>query len=1085
LTSSPPPDSFARSRRLALAALFLSGAAGLVHEVVWAKLLARLIGSTAHAQVLVLALFMGGLAIGAVRYGRRAPSGAAGLRLYGRLEVLIGVYGIALPALAWLAATLHDAAAPFVFGMPALALALRFLLAAAIALLPAIWMGGTLPVLAACLTRSAEETRGRVGALYAVNNLGAVLGSLTAGFVLLSVFGTLGSLVAAAALNFVSAAIGYRLARDESAAVGESGAEAEPVRATTGKTPGIEAVSAGQAKVALFVLALSGYAAMGYEAVMSRIIALAFGGTTYSFTVMLAAFITGIGLGSALIAGVRVRRTLELLGILQLAVGAAFLAATPALARLPYWTGLLRIELQEPSFGFQLFQLGKAGLCLLVLLIPTACLGAGFPLVAALQVRSVEAVGSTVGRVYAWNTVGNVLGVLVTGLIVLPTAGLGAAFGSCVAVSFLAGFLGLGASAGPLGRRLPAPAAALIVLTLFLVLGGGWLEPLQRSVNHLRLRASSGEQAAPSWGAPPSSSFEAWKEAYVQDLERAPSWYFGEDANATVLAIGDSESAILAVNSKPDASVQLTGSDMSTQQLLGHLPALLSRERGSALVIGYGSGVTVGSLLQHPFERVDVVEISSAVLEAHEVFKPFNHDALGDPRVEVFAEDGRTFLRTVPRRYDVITSEPSNPWLAGIGALFTREFFVDARDRLEPGGVFCAWIHQYEQSEEAVTLVLRTMADAFPSIAIYRATPTASDILLIGRKMASQPDFPEMESRFDEPAVWADLQRIGALNLSSLLVMQSASDERLRRILPDGPVNREFHERLEYMAPKGVFLGLTSGWITERDALVRRRLEQTGAWIDAYIGWRSDAGDPVSQVELEVAAAFAGEALSPGHPLSAGLRQLVDEQAGTPVPDGARSPARRLLPAPDSMGFELAYQTGARYHQRNDPARALPYYLRAAELRPDDANVCFNLAKALYSLERWVEVAEVYERCLAASPGSVELARNLATIWVRLGRSAEAESLLEELTRRAPDPIALTMLGTLRQSDGRLDAAARLFERAVEQSAAEYWPAVEKLAVVLESSGRVDEARALVDRGLAASPGQARLLALRSRLAAP
>ena len=167
--------------RWALLALFLSGAAGLVHEVAWAKLLARLIGSTAHAQALVLALFMGGLAIGAVRYGRRVSAGPEGLRLYGRLEIRIGAYGVALPALAQLAAGAHDALAPLTFGSPAPAFALRFVLAAAIALLPAIWMGGTLPVLAACLTSDPGQTRRRVGALYAANNLGAVLGAILAG----------------------------------------------------------------------------------------------------------------------------------------------------------------------------------------------------------------------------------------------------------------------------------------------------------------------------------------------------------------------------------------------------------------------------------------------------------------------------------------------------------------------------------------------------------------------------------------------------------------------------------------------------------------------------------------------------------------------------------------------------------------------------------------------------------------------------------------------------------------------------------------------------------------------------------------
>lgn len=971
------PDLHARRRRQALAALFLSGAAGLVHEIAWAKLLARLIGSTAHAQALVLALFMGGLALGALLYGRRAPAGAAGLRLYARLEIYIGLYGVALPLLALGVGGLHDLAAPLVFDRPGASFGLRFVLAALVALAPAIWMGGTIPVLAACLTRRAGDTRARVGALYAVNNLGAVVGALAAGFVLVAQLGVYGALAAAALLNFLSAGLGRRLARLEEEAEGEGAARPPSAEPAEAAEPAAAAVTPRQARFALVALALSGYAAMGYEAVFSRVIALAFGGSTYSFTVMLAAFITGIGVGSAVIGRVGVRRPLELLGLLQLAAGAAFLVVTPALARLPFWTGLLRADLQDAPFGFGLYQAGKAGLCLLVLLVPTACLGASFPLVAALQVRAVSAVGSTVGRVYAWNTGGNVLGVLVTGLVVLPAAGLGPAFASCVVVSFAAGAVALAGAPAPLVRRAAPVAAALLVALLHAGLGSGWLVPLQRSVDHLRMRTHEPLPLQPPGTAAPASSFEAWKSVFVKDLDAAPRAWFGEDANATVLAIGDDAAALLAVNSKPDASVSLVGSDMTTQQLTAHLPALLARERRTALAIGYGSGVSAGSLLQHPFERVDVVEISPAVLGAHPVFAPFNHDALDDPRVRVFTADGRSFLRVVPRRYDVITSEPSNPWLAGIGALFTVEFFEDVKDRLAPGGVFCAWIHQYEQSDEAVELVLRTVAAAFPSVSVWRATPSGSDLMLIARAEPADLDFAELERRYDEPSVHADLERIGAHNLASLLIGQSASSEALPRLLPAGPVNRELRERLEYLAPEAVFRGGSASWVPRQDALLRRRFESTGAAIEGYAAWRRAAGDPVTNGEMELAADFSGEGLPPEHPLRGALAALVAEQPARPPREEARPARRETLPA-GRLGFEAAFQAAARHHRLGDGRAALPHYERAFELRPTDVNVCWNFAKVLNGLGAHDEAERVLRSGLGAHPESPELRRELA-----------------------------------------------------------------------------------------------------------
>ena len=1058
--------------RLALVALFLSGAAGLVHEVAWAKLLARLIGSTAHAQALVLALFMGGLAWGAVRYGSRAKADAGGLRLYARLELLIGAYGVVLPLLSLAAAGLHELAAPLVFGRPALAFALRFVLAAGIALLPAVWMGGTLPVLAACLTRSTAETRSRVGALYAVNNVGAVLGSLVAGFILLAWLGVFGSLFVAALLNFASAFLGRRLA----AAWPEG--ESAPADETAREAPKPEAVSPQQARAALVVLALSGYAAMGYEAVFSRVISLAFGGSTYSFTVMLAAFITGIGVGSAVIARVRVRRTLELLGTLQLAAGAAFLAVTPALARLPYWTGLLRADLQEVSFGFGLYQAGKAALCLLVLLVPTACLGAGFPLVAALQVRAVAAVGSTVGRTYAWNTAGNVLGVLLTGLVVLPAAGLGAAFASCVAVSLAAGLLALVAAPGPFARRAaPAGLALIVLLVQLATLGGDWLVPLQKSVDHLRLRTRGYPAAGPTWGAPPASSFEAWKAAFVKDVDRAPRAWFGEDANATVLAIGNDEAALLAVNTKPDASVSLDGSDMSTQQFLAHVPALLSERRETALVIGYGSGVTAGSLLQHPFEHVDVVEISPAVLGAHPVFAPFNHDALADPRVEVFAEDGRNFLRTVPRRYDVITSEPSNPWLAGIGALFTEEFFRDVRERLAPGGVACIWVHTSEQSEEAVELVLRTLSAVFPSVSAVRATPTGTDLVLLARAEPGAPDFAELERRFDEPAVHADLERIGAFNLASILVSESVSPARLPRLLSEGPLNREQHERLEYLAPEAVFDGRQAPFVAENDALLVRHQESVDSWIDGYLAWRRSQGEPVGREEMSVAVGFSGAELVPGHPLLVALRQLQAECPPAAVGPDAR-PSRRALPPPASVGFELAFQLAARFHKLGDAARARPYYARAVELRPGDVNACWNYAKVLEALGELEEEARVLSAGLEANPSSTELVHSLAAVEARLGRVGVARDLLTRLANTRPDPVGLTLLAELERISGRVDEALPWYRRAIELSAGEYWPASDKLVRLLDRLGRRSEADRVLTEALAVNPQVPELLAL-------
>src|SRR5262245_17058031 len=376
MTSSAPPRP---ARSLLFAAIFASGLAGLMHEIVWSKMLVSLIGSTAHAQVAVLAVFMIGLAIGSVLFGKQSDRRDRPLQTYARLEVLIAAYGLLLPFVLRAAAAGYEALAPRFFEQGAWLFTLRFVLALLCVLLPAIWMGGTLPILARFLVVRVEATRGAVARLYALNNLGAVLGAGLTGFWPLSAFGILPSLVAASAMTVLAAFLALR-------ALARATAEEEEVRPEA--EPPAELYTRAQYTATLVALFASGFAAMGYEVLFTRVIALSFGSSTYSFTVMLMSFITGIGIGIAVVPRVKARRPLGLFGAGQLAAAVALVAMTPFVSRLPYWTGLLRIELGVDGSAFLADQFAKAGLILLFLLVPTVCLGFGFPLVSAIQARS-------------------------------------------------------------------------------------------------------------------------------------------------------------------------------------------------------------------------------------------------------------------------------------------------------------------------------------------------------------------------------------------------------------------------------------------------------------------------------------------------------------------------------------------------------------------------------------------------------------------------------------------------------------------------------------------------------------------------
>lgn len=875
----PPPGAMKRQRkqsavasdptsgRLLLAAFFTSGLAGVMHEVVWSRQLVRLIGAESFAQAVVLATFMGGLAAGAALIGPRADRGRP-LRLYVRLEVIIAAYALAIPLLLRLAGSGYEALARHFFERDGIRLVLRFVLAALIVAPPALLMGGTLPLLARRMTDDRAGDRGgatrgqvqaRVGALYALNSLGAVVGTAAAGFVALPLLGTWGALVAGVAANLVAALLVAPAARREPAPAGPALVEAAPV------VPG--------SPVLLGALFASGLAAMGYEVLFVRVVGLAFGSSTHSFTVMLICFIGGIALGSGVVAWIGAGRgarwgaggAIWRLGVSQLVLVAAFLAATPLLARLAYLTDRLRVSLQGVSGGFELQQLGAAALCLGALLVPTVCLGLPLPLVSGLRAGGAAPVGARVGGTYAWGTAGNVVGVALTTLVLLPRLGLERSFHLLWGLNLAAGLalLALAREVPPLRRWGPlGPFAA--AAALYLAAGTGWTATLRLVPDHLLLRtgpeatASEAERAAH-----PTTSFAAWRARYLLTAAQPPfpELVVEEDAHDTVVAFGgDSRTEggiVLSVNNKVDAS---SVSDIVTQMLLAHGPMFLAPRARAALVIGYGAGITAGSILAHPVDSADLVEISPAVLRVDRLFAKANRHALTDPRVRVHVDDGQSFLRAVPRRYDIIVSEPSNPWIAGIGDLFTREFFELARARLNPGGVFTFWFHTYAQSDETTRLLMRTLGSVFPHAEIF--VDDMGDIVAVASMTPLVPDFALMEKRFEALPIRRDFRRWGIEGLAAFLTRHRVTQSGAEALAGPGPLNHVARERLQYSGPRALFAGTDSFFFEERDPFLSPPAGAppgaTQSLYDRYRRYRAQVGRPLTEAEVEDAARFAG-----------------------------------------------------------------------------------------------------------------------------------------------------------------------------------------------------------------------------------
>jgi spermidine synthase len=863
--------------RAALWAFFSSGAGGVMHEVVWSRQLVPLIGAEAHAQAVALAVFMAGLSAGALLIRRRADRPRP-LRTYAWLELYIAGYALATPLLLWAAAAGYLALARAFFHHEAARLALRFALTILILAPPATLMGATLPLLAGALARAAPGlVRRRVSALYAANCAGAVFGTALAGFVALPLAGVWGALGLAALANVAAAALVGPFARRELPSIPlsdrmVSGTPPPQRRPERSPVPGA---------VLLGLLFLSSLCAMGYEVLCVRLVALVMGSSSYAFTVMLLCFIAGIALGSALVTRLPLASTPTLLGFTQLGIVLAFLAALPLLVRLPYLVDRLRVGLQGMAGGFELHLGGSALLCLAVLLLPTVLLGFAFPLVTDLHLRASTRTGAGVGLTYAVGTAGNVAGVFLASLLLLPRAGLERAFAALWALQLAGGLVLLLVAAGPsfhrLRPRLVILALAIAAAVLYWRRGTGWSETLTLVPDHILLREGPPPGASPAERAQhPAASLAAWKRRYLLSAQRDRFRHIllAEDAHNSAVAFGPDRrgSITLAVNNKTDAS---TSDDLETQLLLGHASMLLAPRPRTALVVGHGVGITTAAVLRHRPDRVDLVEISPAVLRLDPLFASDNDHVLEDPHLRVYVDDGQSFLRAAPGGYDVIISEPSNPWIAGVGDLFTVDFFRAARARLNPDGVFTFWFHTYAQTDDTTRLLLRSLGSVFPHAELW-SDSQVGNIIAVAALRPMVIDFAELEQRFTETAVARDMERIQVPSLAAFLTLHRRSQSFPWEAVGPGPVNTIARERLRTSAPRALFAGWSSFFVEQHDPLlldsVPSGTSASASLFERYLAHRASRGDPFRAEEYETVASWVELRSGYGPALASRLR---------------------------------------------------------------------------------------------------------------------------------------------------------------------------------------------------------------------
>src|SRR5438309_9616030 len=713
---------------------FLSGATGLVYELLWVRVLYQTFGSTIQSITTVVAAYMGGLGLGAWLLGRRADRDPRPAALYGMLEIAIAVFGLISPLVLGVAHRLYLGIAGALQLTGATSVALRFGLALVVLLVPTTLMGGTLPVLTRTFMGSdRSQLKRSLGLLYGLNTLGAVVGTALAGFFLIELVGIRASLWGTAAVNLALGAGALALARPMAPL-------SESVRAP-------DAAKSGPAPrrlryLACALLALTAFASLLDEIAWTRVLVMVVGGSTYAFTLVLLVFLLGIGLGSAFVARRSPGRPPPVAdaALAQGITGAGAALLLAFFGALPLY--VIRV-FGHPGFGAT-ERLALLGLAVgAVVLIPAVGMGLSFPLIADLAAPRDAARGADVGVAYALNTLGSIVGAVLTGFVLVVTFGTETTLRLGLVINGLAALV----LATLAARGVAEGSAEHRALRLRVLVAGG--------LGSIALGAAFG---APGWG---SRLIDLGPTIYARDpmgpaarpaflAHRGPGQLaFREGWNATVSVWEGVSGRTLRVNGKVDASDQ---GDMDTQIMLALAPAAARPEATSALVIGFGSGVTTRVLADVPgMRRVRVVEIEPAVLSVRGLFARVNDSVLARPIVSAVTDDARSALQLRRDQFDLIVSEPSNPWVAGVATLYTPEFFQIVRSRLADGGVFSQWVQLYQLPLPVVAGIVHNVRAVFPHVEVWFSSsldlmilasdrPLRYDRAWIGRLLA--PDTP-------------------------------------------------------------------------------------------------------------------------------------------------------------------------------------------------------------------------------------------------------------------------------------------------------------------------------------------------------
>jgi spermidine synthase len=1018
-----------RQKQLFLVPYACSGFAALVYEMAWTRLLTLYMGHGTAAASTVVAAFMGGLGAGSALGGCAAPRLPLKRTLYAyvALEAIVAFVALVLPfelealtpLLAW---AYQDGAGGLLFP------AVRLLSCLFLVSLPAIALGATYPFAVRWFVGGSVRPGHGAGALYAANTAGAAIGVMAAGFVILPGLGIRGTTLIGVLGTVVSFSGALWIAR-------RFGEEVEAPADTGGRQPTAKRIAArkdrkeaaagqrereprpgpGRPWLAAAVLGLTGFSALMYQIIWTRLLSLIWGPTTYAFAATVAAVISGIAVGSVF-ASWLLRRSGSIPLWLACALSGAAIATrwTSSLAGSDVPRAVVDYMTRSPRVA-SLVLAHHTGL-VAALVLPTAVgLGVAFPLALELAGGDGPRFAKRVGLVCAVNTYAGALGALAAGFLVIPAWGLQGALSLVSALLVVAAATVIAGGGLTRNARFAGfvPAAAAVGLLV-------WNQDWDRDL----LASGIYKYAA---HVPPGVDVEA-------GLKAGTLLYYRDGTASTVSVRRRTGTVSLAIDGKVDAS---NGADMLTQKTLAHLPLLLHPNPRDVLIIGLGSGVTLASALVHPVARADTVEISPEVVEASRYFAAENRAALDDPRSHLMVGDGRSHVHLSSRTYDVIIAEPSNPWMAGVASLFTREFYTAMRRRLAPGGIVCQWTHTYEITDADLRSLVATFLSVFPDATAWLIGQ--SDLLLVASTQTLSSNLGNVKRGWTDSKIAADLAAVSAVEPFAFWSLFAGGPRDLKNYAAGAGLQDDDRMALEFSGP----LALNT---------------QTAAQNASRILEHRDPRNDPPEVRQGLAAAGAAEWRDRG------TMMLGAEDYTTAYQDYRKALA--IDPA-DTAALAGLVDTAVAADRRTD---ALEFLEASMQQHPHASRIGAAAARLLAGIGDFDRAVAVAREAARLNPGDAAPVEELASIFSDVRDAGRLGDAVRRLREIQPDAASTAYYAAVTKFlDGHLDDALPLARKAATIDP-KYAAAHTLIGSIYGNLGRQEEASAAFQTALRLDP---------------